>query len=182
MAGAEGTKTGDWGVRSPGRQAPPERWGGEAAGDGGVSLEGERSGREWAPRFQNQRGGRGGGAQDGGTRGQGWELERCGWGAGDEACSRAVRAEAQDDKDAPFCASPGQDRGHQPGVPRGARGWARGDSGGRAARGPEQKRQRLWASACRFCASHPPARASSPSQMPANPDASLDRGGGRVAV
>lgn len=65
MAGAEGTKTGDWGVRSPGRQAPPERWGGEAAGDGGVSLEGERSGREWAPRLQNQRGGRGGGAQEG---------------------------------------------------------------------------------------------------------------------
>lgn len=81
----------------------------------------------------------------GGTRGQGWELESCGWGAGDEACSRAARAEAQDDKDAPFCASPGQDRGHQPGVPRGARGWARGDSAGRAARGPEQKRQRLQA-------------------------------------
>ena len=50
------------------------------------------------------------------------------WGAGDDAYSRVARAsrelhaEAHDDKDAPFRASPGQDRGHQPGVPRGAQG------------------------------------------------------------
>lgn len=52
-------------MSSPGRQVPPERWGGEAAGDGGASLEGERSGWEWALWFQNQRGGWGGGAQEG---------------------------------------------------------------------------------------------------------------------
>lgn len=57
---------------------------------------------------------------------------------------RAARAEAQDDKDAPFCASPGQDEDISQASPRGAREpGLEGDSAGRAARGPEQKRQRL---------------------------------------
>ena len=80
---------GSWAVRSPGGEAFLRD--GEAAEDGGASLEGGRPGWEWAPRFQKQGGGWGG-AQEGGIRGQGRGLESCRWGAGDEAYLRGTRA------------------------------------------------------------------------------------------